>query len=79
MINKYVTIKYPKVYYHNMDLLGKLFRQYGGNPIYYISEYRDKIRYVSNKNITIEEDIFTYVDNIIDLLKNLDEFFEKNL
>lgn len=79
MTNKYVTIKYPEVYYHNIDLFGKLFRQYGGNPIYYISEYRNKIRYVSNKNIVIEEDIFTYVNNIIELLKILDRFFEDNL
>jgi len=79
MVNKYVKIQYPEVYYHNIDLLAKLFRQHGGNPIYYISEYRDKIRCVSNQNIIIEEDIFTYTDNIIELLKFLDRFFEDNL
>lgn len=79
MTNKYIKINNPKVYYHNIDLIGKLFRQHGGNPIYYLSEYREKIRYVSNQNILIEEDLLAYVDNIIELLKILDKFFEDNL
>ncbi len=33
MTNKYIKINNPKIYYHNMDLLGRLFREYGGNPI----------------------------------------------
>ena len=79
MANKYVTIKYPEVYYHNIDLLGKLFRQHGGNPIYYISEYKDKVRYISNQNIKIKEDVFTYADNMIEFLKILDEFIFENI
>lgn len=79
MTNKYIKINNPKVYYHNIDLLGKLFRQHGGNPIYYISEYKDKIRYISNQNIKIKEDMFTYADNIIEFLKILDEFIFENV
>jgi hypothetical protein len=79
MTNQYVKINNPKVYYHNVDLLGKLFRQYGGNPIYYISEYKDKIRYISNQNIKIKEGIFTDADNMIEFLKILDEFIFENI
>jgi hypothetical protein len=79
MINKYVKIKYPEVYYHNIDLLGKLFRQYGGNSIYYISEYKDKIRCISNQNIKIKEEMFTYADNMISFLQILDEFIFQNI
>ena len=79
MTNKYIKINNPKVYYHNIDLLGKLFRQHGGNPIYYISEYKDKVRHISNQNIKIKEDIFTYADNMIEFLKILDEFIFENI
>lgn len=75
----YIKINNPKIYYHNINLLGKLFRQYGGNPMYYISEYRNKIRDISNKEVFIEEDMFTYVDNIIELLDYLDSFLKENL
>jgi len=78
MTNKYIKLDNPKIYYHNLDLLGRLFREYGGNPIYYISEYRDKIRIISNKHIKITEEIFTYADNMIDFLKILDEFIFEN-
>jgi len=79
MTNKYIKINNPKIYYHNLDLLGKLFREYGGNPIYYVSEYRDKIRHISNQNIRIEEKMFIYVDNMIDFLKILDELIFENI
>jgi hypothetical protein len=79
MTNKYIKLDNPKIYYHNLDLLGRLFREYGGNPIYYISEYRNKIRIISNKNIKITEEIFTYADNMIDFLKILDEFLFENI
>lgn len=75
----YAKIRNPIIYYHNINLLGKLFRQYGGNPMYYISEYRNKIRDISNKEVFIEEDMFTYVDNIIELLNYLDNFLKENL
>jgi hypothetical protein len=79
MNNKYIKIKNPITYYYNLDLLGGLFRFYGGNPLYYISEYRDKIRCISNQNIKIKEEIFTYADNMIEFLKILDEFILDNL
>ena len=79
MTNKYIKINNPEVYYYNIDLLGKLFRQHGGNPIYYISEYKNKVRYISNQNIKIKEDMFTYADNMIEFLKILDEFIFENI
>lgn len=79
MTNKYIKLKYPEVYYHNLNLFGKFFTHYGGNPIYYISEYRDKIRDLSNQNIKIKEDIFAYADNMIEFLKILDEFIFENI
>lgn len=78
MKNKYNKINNPIIYYHNLDILGNLFSFYGGNPLYYISEYRDKIRYISNQNIRIDKKIFTYADNIIEFLKILDEFILDN-
>jgi hypothetical protein len=79
MTNQYIKINNPEIYYHNLDLLGRLFREYGGNPIYYISEYRNKIRHISNQNIRIKEKMFIYTDNIIDFLKILDEFIIENI
>ena len=78
MTNKYIKINNPITYYHNLDLLGNLFRFYGGNSLYYISEYRDKIRHISNQNILINKKIFTYADNMIEFLKILDEFILDN-
>jgi hypothetical protein len=78
MNNKYIKINNPTTYYHNLELLGNLFRFYGGNSLYYISEYRDKIRHISNQNILINKKIFTYADNMIDFLKILDEFILDN-
>jgi hypothetical protein len=79
MKNKYNKINNPILYYHNLDILGNLFRFYGGNSLYYISEYRDKIRHISNQNIRIKEEMFTYADNMIEFLKILDEFIFENL
>jgi hypothetical protein len=77
--NSYIKINNPTIYYHNLDLIGRLFREHGGNPIYYISEYRDKIRHISNQNIKIEERIFIYANNIIEFLKILDKFIIENI
>jgi len=79
MINKYIKINNPIIYYYNLDILGTLFSFYGGNSLYYISEYKDKIRYISNKNIRIKKEIFTYADNMIEFLKIFDEFIFENL
>jgi hypothetical protein len=79
MKNKYNKINNPILYYHNLDILGNLFRFYGGNSLYYISEYRDKIRHISNQNIRIKKETFTYADNMIEFLKILDEFIFENL
>lgn len=79
MKNKYIKINNPILYYHNLNILGNLFRFYGGNSLYYISEYRDKIRHISNQNIRIKEEMFTYADNMIEFLKILDEFIFENL
>jgi hypothetical protein len=77
--NKYTKIKNPIIYYQNLSLLSNLFCFYGGNPLYYISEYRDKVRYISNQDIKIKKEIFTYADNMIEFLKILDEFILENL
>ena len=79
MKNKYIKTNNPILYYHNLNILGNLFRFYGGNSLYYISEYRDKIRHISNQNIRIKEEMFTYADNMIEFLKILDEFIFENL
>jgi len=79
MKNKYIKINNPILYYHNFNILGNLFRFYGGNSLYYISEYRDKIRHISNQNIRIKEEMFTYADNMIEFLKILDNFILDNI
>ena len=56
-----------------------MFGFYGGNSLYYISEYRDKIRHISNQNIRIKEDMFTYADNMIEFLNILDNFILDNI
>ena len=79
MKNKYIKINNPILYYHNLKVLGKMFCFYGGNSLYYISEYRDKIRHISNQNIRIKEEMFTYADNMIEFLKILDNFILDNI
>jgi hypothetical protein len=79
MTNNYIKINNPILYYHNLDILGNLFRFYGGNSLYYLSEYRDKIRNISNQNIRIKKEMFTYADNMVEFLKVLDEFISENL
>ena len=66
------------IYYNNIDLLGKLFRQYGGYSMYYISEYKDKIRELSNKDFIIEEEMFSNTENLKELLKQLDNIIKEN-
>lgn len=66
------------IYYSNINLLGKLFRQYGGNPMYYISEYRDKIRELSNKDFILEEEMFSNAEDLKELLKQLDYLIKEN-
>ena len=78
MINQYIKINNPMIYYNNIDLLGKLFRQYGGNPMYYISEYKDKIRELSNKDFIIEEEMFSKTENLKEFLKQLDNIIKQN-
>ena len=78
MINKYIKISNPMIYYNNIYLLGKLFRQYGGNPMYYISEYKVKIRELSNKDFIIEEEMFSNTENLKELLKQLDNLIKEN-
>jgi len=79
MTNNYIKINNPILYYHNLDILGNLFRFYGGNSLYYLSEYRDKIRDISNQNIKIKKEMFIYADSMVEFLKILDEFISENL